>query len=92
MFKPGQWIYGIEVDEEDYDEAEVSGFLFMAECDDYIVCCAEYLSCENNFKSQLKEMYKESFNNYGIEVNLLKKALCFETKDEAYEYLHKLRQ
>ena len=37
MFKVGQWIYAIEVEEDYWDEAEVSGLLFMAECGNYII-------------------------------------------------------
>lgn len=33
MYKTGQWIYGIEVLENYFDEAEVSGYLYMGECE-----------------------------------------------------------
>lgn len=59
MFKPGQWIYGIEVLEDYFDEAEVSGYLYMADCGDYIICCSEYANHEDDFESQLAEMYEE---------------------------------
>lgn len=90
MFKPGQWIYGIEVEEDYYDEAEVNGYLFMAECGDYIICCSEYMHHEDDFKSQLNEMYEESIENQGIDVYLLRKDLCFATENEANDYLDEL--
>lgn len=92
MFKPGQLIYGIEVTEDYYDEAEVTGYLFMAECGDYIICCSEYMSCEDDFKSQLEEMYQESIEDYGVSVNLLRKDLCFATANEANDYLIELQE
>ena len=90
MFKPGQWIYGIEVEEDYYDEAEVSGYLFMAECGEYIICCSEYMHHEDDFKSQLNEMYEESIENQGTDVYLLRKDLCFATENEANDYLDEL--
>ena len=92
MFKPGQLIYGIEVEEDYYDEAEVSGYLFMAECGDYIICCGEYIHLEDDFESQLDEMYEESIENCGVDVNLLRKDLCFVTKNEANNYLNELQE
>ena len=85
MFKPGQLIYGIEVEEDYYDEAEVSGYLFMAEC-------GEYMHLEDDFESQLDEMYEESIENCGVDVNLLRKDLCFATKNEANNYLNELQE
>ena len=32
MFEVGQWIWGIAVESDNYDEADVSGYLFMAVC------------------------------------------------------------
>lgn len=91
MFKLGQLIYGIEVEEDYYDEAEVSGYLFMAECGNYNICCCQYMNHEDDFENQLDKMYEESYENLGVEVNLLRKDLCFSTKNEAKNYLNKLR-
>ena len=59
MFKPGQWIYAIEVEEDYWDEAEVGGVLFMAECGDYIIACSEYMHLESVLKpkKQIKEKH-----------------------------------
>lgn len=91
MFEPGQWIYGIEVEGDYFDEAEISGYLFMAECGEYVICCSEYMSYENDFKNQLEEMYQESIENSGVDMALLKKDLCYATEEEAEGYLNKLR-
>lgn len=75
-YEIGQWIFGIE-------EEEVGGYLFMAECGDYIICTPEFMHCNGDIKRQLMEMYKDSLNNYGVEVHMLNKNLTFTTCEEA---------
>lgn len=91
MFKVGQWIYAIEVEEDYWDEAEVSGLLFMAECGNYILACSEYMHLEGEFESQLEEMCNESAEDCGVSVYLLRKDLCFETQNQAEDYLVEMR-
>lgn len=90
MFKVGQLVYGIEVLEDDFENAEVSGYLFMAECGDYIICCSEYMHQEGDFNSQLEEMYEESINDYGVDVNMLKKEYVFEAYNQANDMLDEM--
>ena len=90
MFKVGQLVYGIEVLEDDFENAEVSRYLFMAECGDYIICCSEYMHQEGDFNSQLEEMYEESINDYGVDVNMLKKEYVFETYNQANDMLDEM--
>lgn len=90
MFEVGQWICGITVESDNYDEADVSGYLFMAECGNYVICCAEDMSYEDDFKAQLDEMCEESIENQGVDVYLLRKDLCFATENEAKDYLDEL--
>lgn len=92
MYKTGQWIYGIEIVENYFDEIEVSGYLYMGECEDYIICCSEYTHHEDDFKSQLAEMYEESVENYGVELSLLKKEFAFDTLEEAQKKLEELQE
>lgn len=92
MFKVGQWIYAIEVEEDYWDEAEVSGLLFMAECGNYIIACSEYAHWEDDFENQLEEMCNESAEDCGIDVYLLRKDLCFETENQAEDYLNEMRE
>lgn len=92
MFKTGQWIYAIDVVDEDYESAEINEYLFMAECGDYIICCSEYIHWENDFTNQLKEMCEESIRDYGVEVFMLKKDMCFETKNQANDYLVEMKE
>lgn len=90
MFKIGQLVYGIEVKEDDFENAEVVGYLFMSECSDYIICCSEYMHHEGDFNSQLQEMYEESVDEQGVEVNILKKEYVFETYNQANDMLDEL--
>jgi hypothetical protein len=92
MYKVGQPIWGIEVLDDNYEEAEVTGHLFMAECGDYIICTAEDISFECDFNGQLDDMYEESIEEDGIRMNMLKKDLCFPTRKQAYEYLVELKK
>ena len=89
MFKPGDLIWVIEKDEYG-DVAEVSVFLFMAKCSNYIICCSKYNSCES-FEEQLEEMANESEEYQGIDVYMFKKEYCFKTQDEAYEHFGDLK-
>lgn len=92
MFKVGQCIYAIEVEEDYWDEAEISGLLFMAECGNYIIACSEYMQWEDEFENQLEEMCEESRENFGVEVHLVKKDLCFETYYQAEDYRNEMRE
>lgn len=95
MFKVGQWIYGINAIDNDYGSAEVCGYLFMAECNEYIICCPEYVddyvNYKDNFDGQLKTMYYNGIHNNGeVPVAMLRKELCFETKEQAEAELARL--
>ena len=91
MFEVGEWIFGIEVVDDDYENAEISGYLFMAECGDYILCTAEYSHFTGDFDGQLSEMYEECMEDQSISVNMLRKELCFGFPNEAEAHLEKLR-
>lgn len=89
-FKPGQWVFAIEVEDDCFEEkAEICGYLFMAECGDYVIGCGEYKHLIGDFEAQLEEMYKESLD-CELELYLIRKDLCFETEKEANEYLKKM--
>ena len=91
MYQIGQWIYGIKINEEDIDESELCGYLYMGECGDYIICVREDGDYIEDFDSQLLKMYRECCENYdGTNVHLLKKVLVFEEYEKALEKLHNL--
>lgn len=88
MFDVGQEIWCIEVKNERWNEAEVSGFLYMGKCGDYIIASSEYAHCEGDFEAQLEEMYEESLDDCGVDMFLLKSKYCFETLNQAEDYLN----
>lgn len=89
MFKPGDTVYSFDFDEcDDYYNAEVCGYLYMGECNEYIIACSEYMG--SDFEEQLYEMYEESVEDGEVGVILLRKELCFDSCDEANDYLAEL--
>ena len=89
-FIPGQWIYGIEIVNNDFKNAKVAGFMYMGECKNYIICCSKYETCDD-FAQQLMTMYKESVKEKSVCLNLLRKEFTFYKKEDAYKSLHKLQ-
>ena len=90
MYEVGQLIYGIEYDGVDLDNAEVSGYLYMAECNDYVICASNYVHCNGDFERQLGEMYRESIDDYGVKLYMLCKHLTFSNQKEAHAKLDEL--
>ena len=84
-YKPGQWIYGIEIsDSGEIPDTDVSSMLFIAECGDYIIGTGKLLNC--TFENQLQEMYEESVE-YCTNVNMFRKEYTYATEEEAIEAL-----
>lgn len=90
QYEIGQLVFGVEYDGDHLDEAEVSGYLFLAECGDYLICAPDYVHCNGDIKRQLREMYNDSLNNYGVEIHMLHKDLTFTTCEEAEAVLKEL--
>ena len=86
-FKPGQWIYGIEIVDNDFKNAKISGFIYMGECNNYIICCSQYSDCGEDFAKQMKLMYKESVREKSVCLNLLHKKYAFAKREDAYRKL-----
>lgn len=86
-FVPGQLIWCIEIPYDYPDEAELTGYLYMAECKDYIICCPDYVRYKGNFDYQLSEMCRESNDDSYTSVSLFKKEYVFEHKDVAKAFL-----
>lgn len=90
MYKVGQWVYGIRI-LEDIQDLEISGYLYIGKCKDYIICTREDGNYLEDFKSQLNAMYEACSNDYmGVKVHLLKNDLTFGDYDEAMEVFEKL--
>lgn len=79
--EPGTLVYCIEDD-------DFSGYLFMATCMDYVIVCAEYMSCEGDFSEQLKEMCQECYEWQGIDLNIFPAKRVFLTEAEAMKNMY----
>lgn len=95
MFKVGEWFYTlINVIDDDFTEARVAGFLFMAECEGYIMGVPGYADFADMyeptevFTEQLEAMCEFCAENDGCDdIYLFRKDLCFSTKAEAEQAL-----
>lgn len=84
FFKAGEEVWCLEED-------EYSGYLFMAMCRDYVIVASHYAHCLS-FESQLIEMSKESYDDYGVTVEIFHKNRVFKTKKEAERALMQLKK
>lgn len=82
--KVGDTVWVIDEYENDYD-----GYLFMATCGEYVIVAVEYAHRAGDFKSQLLEMVDESYDNFGVDVEIFHKDNVFLTKEEAEKELKK---
>lgn len=83
--KVGDTVWVIDEYENDYD-----GYLFMANCGEYVIVAVEYAHRAGDFKSQLMEMVDESYDNFGVDVEIFHKDNVFLTKEEAEQELKRL--
>lgn len=75
-FKPGDYVYVVTED-------EVEGYLYMGECNDCTIVCTENARWIGDFQSYLEEMLVDSYDNYGITVELFKTENVFSTEEAA---------
>lgn len=85
--KVGDTVWIIDKDTNDYD-----GYLFMANCGEYVIVATEYVHCAGNFQIQLMEMVDESYDNFGVDVEIFHKDNVFLTKEEAEKALDGLNE
>lgn len=79
--KPGTLVYCIEGD-------DFSGYLFMANCLDYVIVCPEYMAYEGFFIGQLEAMSRESYEWQGIDLYIFPISKVFLTESEAMANMH----
>lgn len=80
--KPGEWVYCIE---DYYDEAEVSGYLFLATCGQYVIVCVGIYDLDESFDEQLEEMAEETQLGDDVGVKIFHMSKVFKTPEEAHE-------
>lgn len=74
--KPGDKVWVIENDE---DEDNYAGYLFMGMCGDYAIVCSTYTWCED-FNHQLDEMVDETKEDGETHVSIFHKDDIYLTK------------
>ena len=55
---------------------EYTGYIFLAECNDYYVCCSEYYGYD--LKEQLEQMWEESLDGSSPDIYVFRKSDCKE--------------
>ena len=80
--KVGDTVWVIDRFEDDYD-----GYQFMGNCGEYVIVATEYAHCTGDFKRQLLEMVDESYDNFGVDVEIYHKDKVFLTEEEAKKAL-----
>ena len=83
--KIGDTVWIIDEYKNDY-----YGYLFMASCGEYVIVAVEYAHCTGDFNIQLLEMADESYDNFGVDVEIYHKDKVFLTKEEAEKALKRL--
>ena len=83
--KVGDTVWVIDEYENSYD-----GYLFMATCGEYVMVAVEYAHCTGDFNRQLLEMVDESYDNFGVDVEIYHKDKVFLTKEAAEQELERL--
>lgn len=92
MYEVGQWVYCVEFGETK-EPVDIGGYLFLAECSDYILCVPEYASCRGDMDAQLEEMYEESMEDFGADgIMIAKKEHVFPSLEEAEEWIEVKRR
>ena len=81
-YKVGDIVWVIDEYENDYD-----GYVFMATCDEYVIVAVEYAHCVGDFKIQLLDMVDESYDNFGVNVEIYHKDKVFPTQEAAEKAL-----
>lgn len=67
---------------ENYDYTwEVTGYLFMGVCGDYIIVSSEYMGYE--FEEQLEAMCEDMVEDCSLDIYIFHKSRVFKTKAEA---------
>lgn len=86
-YKVGDIVWVIDEYENDY-----AGNVFMATCGEYVLVTVEYAHCSGDFNRQLLEMVDESYDNFGVDVEIYHKDNVFLTEEEAKKALELKKQ
>ena len=86
-FQVGETVWCME---ENYDYTwEVTGYLFMGVCGDYIIVSSEYMGYE--FEEQLEAMCEDMVEDCSLDIYIFHKSRAFKTKEEAEAKLEEMK-
>ena len=83
--KVGDIVWIVDKELDNYE-----GYNFMATCGEYVIVATEYAHCAGNFQKQLDEMAEESYNSFGVSVEIFHRDTVFLTQEEAKKELKRL--
>ena len=66
------------------------GYQFMTTCGEYVMVATEYAHCAGNFQKQLDEMAEESYDCFGVSIEIFHRDTVFLTKEEAEQELKRM--
>lgn len=84
MFKPGDWVWGID---EQSERKIVANLLVVGDVGKYYLCFDSITVDELNFEENMDLVYKWYKDDSLIAVNVIKKEYTFATEQEAKEVL-----
>lgn len=91
QYKAGECIFGIEGSEN--VGYEVLGYLFVAQCGEYIICVSTFVHLEGRFWDQMEEIYQDCMEGrYSDFFTLLHNSRTFRDHDTAVEKLKQMKE
>ena len=90
-FNTGDIVWILQNDECDDDGSDddirYDSYVFMATCGDYVIVATEYAHCKGDFLRQLVEMADESYENFGVDVEIFHKRKVFKTEEDVQKVI-----
>lgn len=83
MFKPGDEVWVVEREPDEGNPVEVSGYMFLAQSNDYAICCASVVHIGDDVDETLEYHVQETRENIGTELFVFPIDDCYSCKNNA---------
>ena len=83
MFKPGDEVWVIEREPDDGNPVDVCGYMFLAQSNDYAICCAEVMHIGDDVDKTLDYHAQETRENYDTNLAVFPIYDCYTCKENA---------
>lgn len=83
MFKPGDEVWVVERDPEDGEPTEVSGYMFLAQSNDFAICCAEVMHIGDDVDATLDYHAQETREQFATDLSVFPIEDCYRSKENA---------